>query len=145
MKQFESHGVTFFHNSDFSGDIHMQHARGPGFVVPASALKALALEIIREHNESQKKAEMLLIASIAAEKLRGMLGVEVNAQQFLAACQAADKKAESLLGEIKNSGRYQCSKAYSFDDVRCESIDGGPMGSDKRCVHVRGHGGGCQF
>lgn len=100
MKQFESHGVTFFHNGDFSGDVHMQHERGAGFSVPAAALKALALEIIREHNESQKKAEMLLIASIAAEKLRGILGVEVNAHQFLAACQAADEKAESLLGPL---------------------------------------------
>jgi hypothetical protein len=47
MKQFESHGVTFFHNSDFSGDIHMQHARGPGFVVPADALKALIVQMVR--------------------------------------------------------------------------------------------------
>lgn len=142
MKQFESHGVTFFHNEDFYGNVHVQIAPGVGFSVPSAALKALALEIIREHNESEKKAEMLLIASIAAAKLRGILGVEVNAHQFLAACQAADEKAESLLGP---SGRYQCSKAESFDDVRCESIDGGPMGSDKRCVHVRGHRGGCQF
>lgn len=41
MKQFESHGVTFFHNEDFSGDIHMQHERGAGFHVPFAALRAL--------------------------------------------------------------------------------------------------------
>lgn len=41
MKRLESHGVTFFHNGDFSGDVHMQHERGPGFVVPGAALKAL--------------------------------------------------------------------------------------------------------
>jgi hypothetical protein len=42
MKQFESHGVTFFHNGDFSGDVHMQHERGAGFSVPGAALVAFA-------------------------------------------------------------------------------------------------------
>lgn len=47
MKRFESHGVTFFYNGDFSGDVHMQHERGPGFVVPADALKALIAQMVR--------------------------------------------------------------------------------------------------
>ncbi len=134
MHKFESHGVTFFHNSDFSGDIHMQHERGAGFAVPAAALKALALEIIKEHNESQKRAEMLLIASIAAAKLREILGVEVSGPQFLEACQAADEKAEELLGK---------PHGHTATPVRCDSIGVG----EKRCELVTGHSGRhtCKF
>lgn len=46
MKQFESHGVTFFHNGDFSGDVHMQKERGAGFAVPGAALRALCAELL---------------------------------------------------------------------------------------------------
>jgi hypothetical protein len=68
MKQFESHGVTFFHNGDFSGDVHMQKERGPGFVVPGAALKALFHELAQTNLEKAKAALADAHAKVKASK-----------------------------------------------------------------------------
>ena len=56
--------------------------------------------MMTEQEMNRKEAETLFIASVAAAELRQILGVEVNAQQFLAACRAADEKLADSLGPI---------------------------------------------
>lgn len=133
MKQFESHGVTFFYREDLSGDVHMQHERGAGFTVPSEALRAFAAELLRQHAERKKRTETLLIAETTAAKLRAM-GVEINALQFLTACAAADE-------ELSKQESQPAADAFGFP-ARCLRQGPSPL---QCCFFSAGHSGKCSF
>lgn len=74
MKAFDAHGYTAFHNSDFSGDVHLQkNGPGVGFTVPGRFLLSLVAEYIRLERisviEQMSDAEVLGVPAVGVLKV----------------------------------------------------------------------------